>query len=177
MKLLPHARVKKKPKTLMGLSFALLLVIFKWHHGSEGVNSKTKWSQQILYIFRSTCIFCSVPFFLRATGKTVSVLFNHSGVWILFKNASSQPCFRFTEAWGVRAGTTSYGRTEHFHISTFMKYPVHINTETNTRHHMGILCMFSTVLKQTPDTIWASCECLTLYWNKHQTPYGHPVNV
>ena len=51
-----------------------------------------------------------------------------------------------------------------------MKYPVHVNTETNTRHHKGILCMFNTVLRPAPDTVQASCACLTLYWNtRHST--------
>ena len=30
---------KKKKKDLGVWNFALLLVVFKWHHGSEGVNS------------------------------------------------------------------------------------------------------------------------------------------
>ena len=29
---------KRRQKGLRGLRFALLLVVFKWHHGSEGVN-------------------------------------------------------------------------------------------------------------------------------------------
>ena len=38
MKILSHTSVKKKTKRLKVSNFALLLVIFKWHHGSEGVN-------------------------------------------------------------------------------------------------------------------------------------------
>ena len=38
MKILSHTSVKKKTKRLRGSNFTLLLVIFKWHHGSEGVN-------------------------------------------------------------------------------------------------------------------------------------------
>ena len=40
MKILSHDSVKKKTETLKGFKFALLLGIFKWHHGSEGVNSE-----------------------------------------------------------------------------------------------------------------------------------------
>ena len=40
MKILSHDSVKKKTETLKGFKFALLLGIFKWHHGSDGVNSE-----------------------------------------------------------------------------------------------------------------------------------------
>ena len=39
MKTLSHANVKRRQKCLKVSDFALLLVVFKWHHGSEGVNS------------------------------------------------------------------------------------------------------------------------------------------
>ena len=37
MIILPHASAKIKQKGLRVWNFALLLVVFKWHHGSEGV--------------------------------------------------------------------------------------------------------------------------------------------
>ena len=39
MKLLSHASAKKKTKSVTGLNFALLLVVFMGHHGIEGVNT------------------------------------------------------------------------------------------------------------------------------------------
>ena len=38
MKILSHATWKRKQKSWRVSNFALLIVVFKWHHGSEGVN-------------------------------------------------------------------------------------------------------------------------------------------
>ena len=39
MKLFSHAGATKKTKMFKGFQFGTLLVVFKWHHGSEGVNA------------------------------------------------------------------------------------------------------------------------------------------
>ena len=38
MKMFSHASAKKKTKRLKGFNFVPLMVVFKWHHGREGVN-------------------------------------------------------------------------------------------------------------------------------------------
>ena len=42
MKVLSHANAKKLKKDLRISNFAHLLVVFKWHHGSDGVNKQKK---------------------------------------------------------------------------------------------------------------------------------------
>ena len=41
MKIVLHASVKTKKKSLRVSNFILLLVVFKWHPGSEGINPFT----------------------------------------------------------------------------------------------------------------------------------------
>ena len=46
MKILTHASAKRRQKGLRVSNFPLLMVVFKWHHGSEGVN--LQWHARLL---------------------------------------------------------------------------------------------------------------------------------
>ena len=63
MEVLSHANVKKKKKCLRILKFTLLLVVFKWNHGSEGVYCYYSTFQPHAYYHWLCCLICRLGFF------------------------------------------------------------------------------------------------------------------
>jgi len=56
MKIISHARAKKKTKRLS--NFALLWVVFQWHHGSEGVKAVSPRHCIEASVLRNCCFNC-----------------------------------------------------------------------------------------------------------------------
>ena len=55
MKILSHANAEKKTESLKVSNFALLMIVFKWHYGTEGVKfTASAYLSGLLHVYSSS---------------------------------------------------------------------------------------------------------------------------
>ena len=122
MKILSHASAKKKRKRLKGLNFALLLVVFKWHQGSEGI----KQSLQFYFPWSWPC-FPNIP-------PNILTLYTYLQQWSLPENNNES--IKDVEAVAdVPKGTIGKYLTGH------------LRGKENTEHYVAVLQYLSQLLR------------------------------